>query len=646
MKDVKEIMNTLSESTSETFKVSFLNRPYLFFNSKAEIIEYNKTAQEILKLRRAELLALNLFSVKKNKYFIEKLLSALANGIDVYTGGLYQTETDILIRANFIFLPVRSGNNKHKGILCFISEIGFPGESISFASDQGKYPENVNYENPDFLSIVINAISIPFFVKDEDHRWVMMNDAMVSMMGKPHAYLLGKSDYDVFPREQADVFWEKDEYVFKFGNNINEEKITWNDGNIHSIVTSKQLYTEKDTGKKFIVGTILDITEIKQKEEELWASERKYHELFDNANDFIATSDQDGNITEANLKWLEYLKTDLEQLRKKNLFDFIKPKDIEKAKNLLDCVLKKGEITEPLEFEADINGESRFFEIKVSLIPEHGVLPGIIFIFRDITEKLNIQQQLVRYNQELTNLNETRDKFFSIIAHDLRAPYSSLIGFTELLMEDLDKLERSEVRDYLRIIRNSAKNSFNLLENLLAWSRLQTGRMPYDPQKMNLWNVVEDVVSVLYSLAYRKKIEISNLVSPAIELLADKNMINTIIHNLLMNAIKYSPIGGSVSLAAIDVEQGSEYGSKPCIAISVSDNGIGMEKEVLDNLFSSDKVPLPGTEKEQGTGLGLLISREMVERHGGIITIESNPGKGAIFTFTVPAFVSGENSET
>jgi len=280
------------------------------------------------------------------------------------------------------------------------------------------------------------------------------------------------------------------------------------------------------------------------------------------------------------------------------------------------------------------------------LIPEHGVLPGIIFIFRDITEKLNIQQQLVRYNQELTNLNETRDKFFSIIAHDLRAPYSSLIGFTELLMEDLDKLERSEVRDYLRIIRNSAKNSFNLLENLLAWSRLQTGRMPYDPKKMNLWDVVEDVISVLYSLAYRKKIEISNLVSPAIELLADKNMINTIIHNLLMNAIKYSPMGGAVSIAAIEDEHNSENGSQPCFSISVIDNGIGMDKEVLDNLFSSDKVPLPGTDKEQGTGLGLVISREMVERHGGIITVESNPGKGAVFTFTVPAFVSGENSET
>jgi signal transduction histidine kinase len=246
--------------------------------------------------------------------------------------------------------------------------------------------------------------------------------------------------------------------------------------------------------------------------------------------------------------------------------------------------------------------------------------------------------KLEEYNRSLLELNKTKDKFFSIIAHDLRNPYSSLIGFTDLLLEDLETLSAKEVRDYLKIIRNSAKNSLNLLENLLAWSRLETGRMPFDPAKIVLTNAIEDVVNVLYSLAYRKKIEINNLVGNDVLLFADKNMLNTILNNLVMNAIKYTPMGGEINVFA--GEPFTEAGSgREFIKITVADNGIGMEEEVCKSLFITNKqTSSPGTEKEQGTGLGLLLSREMVEKHGGRIMAESTPGKGSVFSFLIPAF--------
>jgi signal transduction histidine kinase len=218
-----------------------------------------------------------------------------------------------------------------------------------------------------------------------------------------------------------------------------------------------------------------------------------------------------------------------------------------------------------------------------------------------------------------------------------------MIGFSEMLLEDLDDLSKDEIRDSLKIILGSAKNSFSLLENLLAWSRLETGHIPFIPGEIVLSELVEEVVNVLYSLAYRKKIEISNLVNPDILLFADKNMLTVIFNNLIMNAIKFTHGGGEIKIHA------NPYTSEPgiysdFIEISVADTGIGMDAETCELLFTPNrKDSNPGTEKEQGTGLGLLITREMVEKHGGKIMVESSPGRGSVFSFLIPAFKPGNS---
>jgi signal transduction histidine kinase len=269
---------------------------------------------------------------------------------------------------------------------------------------------------------------------------------------------------------------------------------------------------------------------------------------------------------------------------------------------------------------------------------KNGQLVGLQCVFSDVTARREASEKLEKYNRDLLELNKTKDKFFSIIAHDLRNPYSSMIGFSEFLLADLEKLSNAEIKDYLKIIRDSAKNSLNLLENLLAWSRLETGRMPFVPVEVILFDVVEGVENVLFSLSYRKKIVINNTISPTILLHADVNMLNTILNNLIMNAIKYTPAGGEITVSAIHDTDFKKHGID-FIKISVADTGIGMEPEVCEKLFSGNKpVSSPGTDKEQGTGLGLLLSREMVERHGGRIWVESTPGKGSVFSFLIPAY--------
>lgn len=528
---------------------------------------------------------------------------------------------------SYSFLPVFDRQGEVDMVIGYVNDL----------TDQ-KSAESESRERADFLDLVINTIKQPFFVKDEDHKWVMLNHAAVEMMGPSREGLLGKSDYDLYPKDQADIFWKFDEKVFAEGSSNNEEQITWSDGTLHDIVTHKQLYIEKTSGKKFIVGTIHDISSYKKIEHDLRASEMKYRELFDNANDFIITTDLEGNITNANRTLLTYLKTDIEGITKYNVYDYVSDDNKEFVFGLKDKILT-GQLDGSFEVNAlDFDRNPVTYEIKASLINEDEKPVGIQCVFSDVTQSREARLKLEKYNKNLLELNKTKDKFFSIIAHDLRNPYSSMIGFSELLLEDLEKLSMDEIRDSLKIIRNSAKNSLNLLENLLAWSRLETGRMHFDPSKVVLTELVDEVVNVLFSLAYRKKIEINNMVEADVILSSDKNMLNTILNNVVMNAIKFTPIGGEINIYATRMAPDPESG-KDFYKISVADTGIGMDAEFCKQLFTQNKpVSNPGTEKEQGTGLGLLLSREMVERHGGKISAESTPGKGSVFSFLIPVF--------
>jgi PAS domain S-box-containing protein len=601
-------------------------------SASGQLLEANNSMKKIMGMNAdAELNNLNFFSLKTMKrlgvdFQLKKCirLKEIVSGEVPFKSARKEYEKFLI----YSFIPLLNREGEVDTVIGYVSDL----------SEQ-KQVETEHREQANFLNLIINAIKSPFFVKDKDHRWVMLNDAAVEMMGQPREKLIGKSDYDLYPKEQADVFWKFDELVFETGSSSNEELITWNDGTIHTIGTHKQLYIEQSTGKKFIVGTSHDISEYKKIEEELRASEKKYHELFDNANDFIITIDLEGNITNANRTLINYLHTDLGKITQQNIYNFIRDEELDHIYRLRDQFLS-GDVEGPFEIRAiGLNNQEVTYELKPSLMKRNGRLIGLQCVFSDVTQRKEASIKLEKYNRDLLELNKTRDKFFSIIAHDLRNPYSSMIGFSEFLLGDLEKLSNAEIKDYLKIIRDSAKNSLNLLENLLAWSRLETGRMPYVPVQVILFNSVEQVVNVLFSLSYRKKITIFNNVNPSMLLQADVNMLNTILNNLIMNAIKYTPVGGEISVTA-DRDPAFNNEKIKFVKISVSDTGIGMEPDTCEKLFSGNKpVSSPGTEKEQGTGLGLLLSREMVERHGGRIWVESVLGKGSVFSFLIPDYI-------
>ena len=229
---------------------------------------------------------------------------------------------------------------------------------------------------------------------------------------------------------------------------------------------------------------------------------------------------------------------------------------------------------------------------------------------------------------QLAELNATKDKFFSIISHDLRGPYSGLIGLSEMIIEDLGVVDIEEVRDLTRRMHETIKHQYVLLDNLLQWARMQTGRMEFNPYLFNLTQLADDIIKNLAAMAENKSISIVNNITDT-TMVADKLMIRTVLHNLITNAIKFTPNNGQI---VIDVDHTANT-----LTVNVKDNGVGLKDEVIAKLFRLDTHHTSlGTNKEKGTGLGLLICNEMIELHGGRMQAANNPEIGACFSFSIP----------
>jgi signal transduction histidine kinase len=292
---------------------------------------------------------------------------------------------------------------------------------------------------------------------------------------------------------------------------------------------------------------------------------------------------------------------------------------------------------------------------SVALSNRKGIA-GCFIIFRNIIERKEAEEQINRYiedlqisndaiedgahelsmlnaritesEEQLRELNASKDKFFSIISHDLKNPFTALVGLAEIIATDIDTLTQEELQKFATHIHRSAKGLYSLLENLLQWSRIQTGRIKFTPESCVLNEIIEDVSNLLEINAVNKHIELKRDLESGILVMIDKEMIQTVLRNLISNAIKFTNDGGTVTVAT---RRKDDY-----IEVSVRDNGVGMPEEDIEKLFRIDvHHSTVGTGKEKGTGLGLILCKEFVEKHGGDITVESKPGEGSLFRFTL-----------
>ncbi|MEX0596067.1 MAG: PAS domain-containing sensor histidine kinase, partial [Candidatus Paceibacterota bacterium] len=270
------------------------------------------------------------------------------------------------------------------------------------------------------------------------------------------------------------------------------------------------------------------------------------------------------------------------------------------------------------------------------VINENNEIIKLIAIDSDITKVKIAEQEINQHKDEieknrdeLKKLNATKDKFFSIIAHDLKNPFHSIMGFSDLLIRNYDSIEEERKKEFLKLIKDSSSSAYDLLENLLNWSRAQTNNIKYSPSNINISQILFENIQMHTVIAQNKEIRIINNVPDPIISYADSNMINTVVRNLITNALKFTPQGGKITINA-----GSEGGH---INVSITDTGVGMDKATLDKLFRIDEFHNnPGTSGETGTGLGLIICNDFISIHGGKIKVESEVGKGSNFSFSLP----------
>lgn len=369
----------------------------------------------------------------------------------------------------------------------------------------------------------------------------------------------------------------------------------------------------------------------------LASAETPYRIIIEEMEEGAVTISEDGIVLFCNRRFAQLIDTPIELIVGARFQQFITECDHIKYNELLQEGLN-GRIKEEITTFSR-KGDPIYLHLSMCMLPE-GMLGKICIIVTDITilkkHQQNLQDlvnertyELNKANSDLKEINATKDKLFSIIAHDLRGPFTSLLGFSDLLIENIQNYDRGKFEKLLFHMNSAAKSAYSLLENLLIWARSQNKQLTFKPKHINISLAVKDVITSLNSLATIKNIRLISQSGNDFCGIADENMLTTILRNLISNAIKFSNPGGVIKINANLINDKLE--------ISVADEGVGMPSEIKARLFSNEsRVSLTGTAQEKGTGLGLLICKEFVEKHGGQIGVESTPEVGSTFTFTLP----------
>jgi PAS domain S-box-containing protein len=430
-----------------------------------------------------------------------------------------------------------------------------------------------------------------------------------------------------------------------------------------SVVKQERVWSKEEVRMlRLVAETLVHAFDRKLSEEALRESEARFRTIFDRAPLAVSILNPQGQLIACNKQVERFLGYSEDEVRNRHFLDFVRPEDRDRSAELFYELLSGSIDSYTLELQyLHRDGSPIWTNVTASLVRDTSGKPAfVIRMLENIDERkaaqanmqhyttlvseqksalerqsdmlLQLNGELMQKQKELEDLNSSKDKFFSIISHDLRSPFSSLLGITKLLAEGAGELERSDIQELAAALNTQANNVFDFMENLLKWAQAHTGRMKYQPTVLPLEEIVAPVEALFRENANAKGIVLNCEVSSALAVYADENMIRSVVQNLVSNALKFTPAGGSVTISA------AQSTKKPkLVEISVSDTGVGMSKEDADKLFRIDVVhTTKGTEDETGSGLGLVLCKELVEKNGGTIRVESTEGSGTTFTFTLP----------
>ena len=456
------------------------------------------------------------------------------------------------------------------------------------------------------------------YFKDHESRFIRINKSMAQFLGlNDPDQAVGKTDFDFFTREHAQQAYEDEQTIIRTGQLLSiEEKETHHDRPDTWVSTIKLPLRDKEGNIIGTFGISRDITKRKKVEEELAAERNLLRTLIDNMPDRIYAKDTQSRFIICNNALVKRMgKSSPDDIIGKSDFDLV-PHDLaERYYADEQEIIRSGKpLINHEESMGNISGTTRWsLATKVPLYDSQGKIIGIVGIGRDITERKLAEEEIKLKNELLQTINAEKDKFFSILAHDLKGPLSAFLGATQIFAEEIQTMTLEEIKDITLSMKNSAANIYGLLENLLEWSRLKRGMMDFIPETLNVKQKITASIEVITESVRKKEIKINYSLPEDLTIYADSHMFETVIRNLVSNAIKFTPKSGEISVSATATQDN-------IVEIKICDTGIGMNRELISKLFLlNEKTNRKGTEGEPSSGLGLLLCKEFIEKHGGKI---------------------------
>ncbi len=481
-----------------------------------------------------------------------------------------------------------------------------------------------------FLDSVIENIPSMIFIKDaEGLRFVRVNRACEQVIGFSREELIGKNAYDIFPKEEADFLTAKDQEVLKGRKllDIPEQTIHTKQKGLRVLHARKIPLFDASGRPEFLLGISEDITELKQAQEEL----DRYFTL---SIDMLCIAGSDGYFKRLNPSWQKTLGHPIEDMLAKPYLDFVHPDDRQRTIQEAEK-LRKGR--DSISFENRYlckDGSYKWLLWSATLFPEQ---QSIYAVARDITELKQAQEALVRAKEEAERSNKFKDQFLSTMSHELRTPLNAVVGFSDLLTEEQYGPLNDRQRRYVNHIKTGGKHLLRLINDILDLSKIEAGRLQLAIQSVPIRTAFTDVVDTMRPLADKKSQTLEQHAVPDLSVRADTTRFKQVLMNLLGNAIKFTPEGGKIELSA------QRLGD--VVRVEVRDSGPGIPLEEQQRIFEAFyRLGQTGNGTE-GTGLGLAITQRLIELHGGHLGIESQPGSGSCFYFTLPMVPTFQTAE-